>query len=188
MLDYITGQKSLNENLKLVADSGLYSGTDDDGNDKIVSLEQDHYMSDKNMTRASPKGDALQDHYMSDKNMIHASPKGDTSQDHYMSDKNMIRAFPKEDASQLKDYSQRKQHPSVSSFGNYSLLSTSSSDSDDNEEESTSHPDHYTAAQRTTISQLTSGCSNEVGQCSDQYDTLKQKGVVSEDGGVADNC
>jgi len=146
MLESITGQKSLNENLKLVADSGLYSETDDDRNDKIVPLEQDHYMSDKNMIRVSPK----------------------------------------EDASQLKDYSQRK-HPSVSSFGNYSLLSTSSSDSDDHEEESTSHPDHYTAAQRTAISQLTSVCSNEVGQCSDHYNTLKQEGVVSEDGGVVDD-
>ena len=182
MLDYITGQKSLNENLKFVADSGLYFETDDDRNDKIVPLEQDHYMSDKNMTRASLKGNTSEDHYMSDKNMTRASPKGDTSQDHYMSDKNMICASPKEDASQLKDYSQRKQHPSVSSFGNYSLPSTSSSDSDDHEEGTTSHPDHYTAVQRTTISQLTSDCSNEVGQCSDHYNTLKQESVVSEDG------
>ena len=145
MLDYITGQKALNENLKFVADSGLYSETDDH-NEEIAPLEQDHYMSDKNMTCASPKGNA----------------------------------------SQLKDYGQGKQHPSVSSL-NYSLLSTSSSESDYNEEETTLHPDHYTAAQRTTISQSTSDCSNEVGQCSDHYNTLKQEGVVSEDGGVADD-
>ncbi|XP_065902726.1 uncharacterized protein [Dysidea avara] len=71
----------------------------------------------------------------------------------------------------------------VHKFDNDSVLSMSSSNSDD-EEETTLHPDYYTTAQRTTISQLTSGCGSEAGHC---FDVIKHKDVESEDSSVADN-
>ena len=154
MLECITGNNTFSRSCEVVTDSGLYSEKDDDHTSKVIPHEQDHYMSDKHMIRASPNSEAL-------------LPKDPIT----ISDDNKKELEP---------------HPSVTSFGNDSILSISSSGSDD--EESTSHPDYYTAAKRTT-SINSSGCSIEVGQCSDHYvdDVIKKEDVVCEDGGVADD-
>ena len=84
-------------------------------------------------------------------------------QDHCVSQKHMVHAFD-------------------------SILSSSSRHSDD-EEQTTSHPDYYTAVQRTktTINNLAGGCSSVVGQCFDHHDVIKQRDVSCEEGGMADN-
>ena len=97
----------------------------------------------------------------SEKDDDHTNNTVPHEQDHYMSEKHMVHEF-----------------------GNDSILSTSSRNSDDDDdEEITSHPDYYTAAQKTT-SPMASDCSNEVGQCSDHCNSIKQESLVSEDGGV----
>jgi len=106
-------------------------------------------------------------------------------QDQYISEKLMIHAS----SSPNIDAVQASFTTSVENETDYHLSITSLDSivpSSNCFEEITSHPDYYTAAQRTTTCQMTSGCSNEVGQCSDHKYTIKHEGIVSEDGGVAD--
>jgi len=123
----------------------------------------------------------------SGKNEFNSESLPDEKPDHYMSDKNMMHASLNKQMVQPKDSNNETEpRPSVTSFGKVSILSTSSGSSDD--EDSSSHPDHYTAAQRTicTLNELASDSSSEVEHLSDHYERKKQEVAAPEDDGVTD--